>query len=85
LFDLLVFADNAVALVCLAFFTDLSLWLCGEKHTEELLVVLWLLFVALVDSCRSVGALWFLLDRTTALGASSRNLAGIWHWARTRK
>jgi hypothetical protein len=25
LFDLLVFADNAVALVCLAFFTDLSL------------------------------------------------------------
>lgn len=34
----LVFTDDLLALVCLAFLTDLHLlWLHGEKHTKELL------------------------------------------------
>ena len=48
---MLVFADDALALVCLAFFSSL-IFACDflEKHTEELLVVFWLLLDASQDS-----------------------------------
>ena len=48
----LVFTTNALALVRLAFFSDLCLlWLHREKRTEELLVVFQLLLAHSAGSC----------------------------------
>ena len=47
----LVFTDDAVALVHLAFFTDHHLlWLCSEKGTRELLMIFWWLLPFLACS-----------------------------------
>ena len=52
----LIFADNALELVHLAFLVDHHLsWLCGEKCTKELLVVFLLLLAAPMD-------LWQLVE-----------------------
>lgn len=51
---MLVFADDTLEFLLLAFFTDLRLsWLHRKKHTKELLEVFWLLLAASADSCRS--------------------------------
>ena len=47
-----VFTDDAIALVHLAFISDLCLlWLYREKWTKEFLVMLWLLLATSADSC----------------------------------
>jgi hypothetical protein len=51
----LAFGDDTLALVCLAFFSGLCLlWLHGEKHTKELLVVFWLVLTTSMDLCHLV-------------------------------